>query len=102
MEEDSGCGSGSVKTLRWGRAWGIGEATDKEPSVTPGNAQRRERGERGGEGEGVWGRGWRGVSGFHPECHESPLQVLAKWGLASVSRLCFTPGVIVLSMCCEV
>jgi len=33
-----------VKTLRWGIAWGIGEATDKEPIVTPGNAQRRERG----------------------------------------------------------
>lgn len=52
--EDSGCGSGSVETLRWGRAWGIGAATDEEPRVTPGNAQRR-GGERGEGKERVFG-----------------------------------------------
>lgn len=62
--EDSGCGSREVKTLRWGRAWDIGEATDKEPSVTPGNAQKGE-GREGREG-GCLGQGLEGVSGFHP------------------------------------
>ena len=40
-----------MKTVRRGRAWGIGAATDEEPSVTPGNAQRRGGEGRGGEGE---------------------------------------------------
>ena len=64
---------------------------------------REGRGERGEGKERVFGAGFGGgVSGFHPECHESPLQVLAKWRSSSVSRLCFTPGVTVLSMCCDV
>lgn len=41
--------------------------------------------------------------GFIPESHERPPTGFSQVeNSASVSRLCFTPGVTVLSMCCDV